>query len=802
MIKVKDQIKSCVKLLEFSTLGVITLDLESKEICFANRKAKEILGISPVGRKVTEFVPDGKNKQALLDAIKMREQGKSSNEYTLEICPPDKECKKPKRISVAGVPISDEQGTPRFSFVVLRDLTLEDTERTIRDIIECETDYKVMMNRIAKELYEVFPFDFLSLVQYSAQSEVKGDAPRHVRSLFDYCSIEGIPDDLRPPAETYKVWYYLPPSPEMAQLALDHEITHFDLSVLLEHKAFSVFLEDPFVKALLKGGYLSSLRIPVFEGEQLVAALFLHRHGKDAFKNEDLEIINNHLRLRPAIRAAYSLYQNAENTFRMCLRQKLSACNKTDEIAEMLVNELQRQYNWKHVSVFRVEHAQRRLRLLRQAPSFIPDDYNQDIGAGVMGYVLEHEPDKGIKIDDIDALIHEGLYIALPDRDRAQTSKMTSEMCIPVAWGGAVRWLVNLEDPRQCAFSDEEFTSLRELLSETGQQVETMAERLRSAEVFESSHDALFIVDEDNHISRMNSAAAELLGADAKDRYLDAFLPGNAKSSVILEGGAFYSTETTIRSSDGIETKVLISGTASPPDIPGRLFVAKNLRAYERTEELKALGQVFYEVAMQTQTPLSLAASGLHRLATGVLEGEDPASLAERILPELNKIELTLEKMSLYHEGNSDVPVQPIVTDLRHQVERIRHGFPEADQKRVSITGAEDLYTLADPFRTEFVLRSLLAYLVEYSAGSRDVSIELAERDDFGIVKFGGYVCGDQRLSSDDERLITRLRAYLALSEPLIRKFIEYQQNGLFEKHVTDDGQMSFTVGLPIAEEA
>lgn len=800
MTDASDQIKTCVELLEHSTLGVVAVNLKSKRISCANRTAEEVIGASPLeGLDVRDLVRDKKSEEALLSGLQLREHNEA-NEYTVEIYPLNTKGTKPIRISVAGVPVRDEQGAAIFSFAVLQNLTMDDKESAIRDIIESETDYITMMDKVKDELLEVFGFDIISLAQYSSPPEAKGTVPQHVRSLYQKCTIKNPPAELQSPAETYKVWYYLPYSPEMEQLALDREIRHIpDLSALLEQEAFSVFKEDPFVQGLLKGGYHSTIRVPVFEGKQLVAALTLFRHGKSAFGTEDEKLLRR-LRLRAAVRAAYFSFQHAEDAFRMRFQQELAACNRTEEIADTIVK-MQDRYGWRHISVFRVDHAQRRLRLLRQAPLLIPDDYDQDIGVGVMGHVLEHQPDQGIKIDDIDASEHGGVYISLPDRECPQSLKMISEMCVPVAWGGTVRWLVNVEDPRQCAFSDEEFVSLKELMSEVGQLVETMAERLRSAEVFELTHDALFIVDEDNHISRMNPAADSLLGKDAKDKKLEAFLPDNAKSGVILEGGSFHSTETTIRRTDGVETKVLISGSAPAADIPGRLFVAKDLRAYERTQELKALGQVFLEVAMQTQTPLSLAASGLHRLGTGDVEGEDPASLAERIQRELNKIQLTLEKMSLYHEGESDVPCEPIATDLWRLVERVRQGLPEADQKRVSITGVKDLYVLADPFRTEFVLRCLLAYLVDYRTGSRDVSIELARSDGLGTVNFSGYVLGNQHLLPGEQALVSRLRAYLALSEPVIRKFVKDQQKGSFMQRVSKDGQAFFTVGLPIVEE-
>jgi len=656
------------------------------------------------------------------------------------------------------------------------------------------------MDKVKDELFEVFPFDILSLAQYSSPPDARGAVPQHVRSLYQSCTIANPPAELQSPAETYKVWYYLPYSQELEQVALDHEIRHLpDLSDLLAQEAFSAFKTDPFVQALLDRGYHSTIRIPVFEQNRLVAALTLFRHGKGSFGDKDVELLRR-LRLRSATRAVYSAFQRAEDTFRMCFRQELASCDRTEEIADTILK-MQDRYGWKHISIFRVDYAKGRFELLRQTPRLIPDDYDQDISAGIMGQVLERWPGRGIKIDDIDASNLEDVYVALPDQEYAQRLRMASEMCIPVAWGGTVRWLVNVEDPRQCAFSDEEFVSLGELLGEVGRLVETMAARLRSVEVFELSHDALFIVDDDNRVCEMNPAANHLLGADAMDRKLEAFLPGDAKSGILLEGGSFHSTETTIHRADGIETKVLISGSAPAPDIPGRLFVAKDLRAYERTQELKALGQVFYEIAMQTQTPLSLAASGLHRLATGDIEGEDPANLAERVQRELNRIQLTLEKMSLYHEGESVVPCEPIVTDLWRQVERIRQTLPEADQKRVSVTGARGLYVLADPFRTEFVLRSLLTYLIDYRVGTGDVSIEITRSDGSGRINFSGHALGHPQGLSDDEALVPRLRAYLALSEPLIRKFVEEQQNGSFLKRVSKDGQVFFTVCLPVAEE-
>jgi hypothetical protein len=373
-------------------------------------------------------------------------------------------------------------------------------------------------------------------------------------------------------------------------------------------------------------------------------------------------------------------------------------------------------------------------------------------------------------------------------------------MCIPVSWEGAVRWMVNVEDARRNAFSEDEFATLQELLKGVEKRIDTFALRLHFADVFELARDALFIVDEHNRIRLMNPAASDLLGDGARNGKLEDVLPEGAKRDRILSKEPFFNTETAVIRPDGTQTKVLISGSASAPDMPGRLMVAKDVGAFERGLELEALGDVFYEIAMQTQTPLSLAASVLQRLAAGDLGGESVQSLAQRAQQELNNIELALEKMSLYREGAMVVPVEPIILDLRRQLTRILKGLPDNDQERVKISGDAELYVRADAYRTNFVLRSILSYLLDRRVEGSDVTIAVSQQDASGEVYIRGALARDSTGSSDTQDFIARLRTHMALSEPLLREFIERDQHGTFVRRQSEYGDVGFAVTLPIAK--
>ena len=172
---------------------------------------------------------------------------------------------------------------------------------------------------------------------------------------------------------------------------------------------------------------------------------------------------------------------------------------------------------------------------------------------------------------------------------------------------------------------------------------------------------------------------------------------------------------------------------------------------------------------MQAQTPLSLAASVMHRLARRDFGGESAQCLAQRAQQELNKVELALEKMSLYREGVMMVPVEPISLDLRRQLDRMRKALPDNDQEHVFISGEPELYVRADAFRTNFVLRSILSYLLDRRAGGSDATIMVSRQNESGRVDICGSLARGTSGHPDTQDFVARLRTHMALSEPLLR---------------------------------
>ena len=194
---------------------------------------------------------------------------------------------------------------------------------------------------------------------------------------------------------------------------------------------------------------------------------------------------------------------------------------------------------------------------------------------------------------------------------------MMSELCVPIDIGGKIRWLLNIEDSHQNAFSAEEVNELFALLGEIRNFLDRIWVRHFLLATLEKASDAIFVANVQGHLENPNEATAHLLKYNREEMaglQLGDLIADEDTVADIVSATSIQAKEVRLSRKNGQEIPVLMSVSTLPKEFGGKVMICKDLSLYKRVEELEYLGKMYHEIAVQTQTPLSLAFSWVHAL--------------------------------------------------------------------------------------------------------------------------------------------------------------------------------------------
>ena len=301
---------------------------------------------------------------------------------------------------------------------------------------------------------------------------------------------------------------------------------------------------------------------------------------------------------------------------------------------------------------------------------------------------------------------------------------------MPIFAEGRIILLLNVEHSQENAFSPEEVEALRILLNDAGSLFNRIREDNRNAAALRSTPSAVFVVDRAGLIRRANPAAEKLLnysGGLEGQKFVALFADQALGEAFLESDGASWTVEAVLRKQSGLLVPVLMGANQLGPGFDNEVIVAaKGLEGYIRSEQTKFLGQMYYELATQYKTPLTLAFFWVQKLnqASGASREKE---LASKVLGQLRKIELTLDRLAMFDNTKSPM-FHPCVLNLKGLIADIINELPSNETERIMFSAEpnnEEVEILGDAFQLSFVFRTIVSYYIRNLPADPTINISI-----------------------------------------------------------------------------
>jgi PAS domain S-box-containing protein len=760
-------------LFDSTPLGVIKVDTKGK--CeYANQKFASIVGeASFVGHNVRELFPDDQNRGIIEDQLRKRFEERRPDDYDVMLTRLDN--KRPVHVRIASTPVVDSLDRPVGAIAIFREVTFERAIKRITQVIATCQSSEELLRAIASEVRKVISFDQFHVAAYSRD--------KYMRSLFADPHLD----------PTFKVrWFKM--SPAMAKFAARQDVDKIeDMEEYYKEPGFITLQEED----LKKQGWIdrprSLLRCPVTRKGRVVASLSIGRRKPSPFSNSQVALFKS-LPLREAVTMALYLEDKQNLRFRLDLMGSIfKEWDDQEKVASVIVQQLLEHNDWDHAAFFHVDEKRHEIRLLSQKarndnPGLLLEaQYKQGLDSGVLGYVYKNRD--SVNIGD---LAHSQFKDIAVRNFKSQTA---SELCIPVVIDNRVCWMLNLEDSRKNAFSSEEVDYLKQILDELKNLLEGVLARHFVETTIDSASDAIIAVDGSGCISRVNPAVESLLGysqLDLKGVTFLNLLDSRQLLDEVTDGRRLFCEQVTLKRKDGTGIGVLLSASPLPQALGGAIFLARDLSLMKRLQELEYLGRVHRELAIQTKTPLSLAFSWLDTLHTS-----DPETL-KKIVQELQRVELTYDRLALYEQYEGVLPTNKILLDMSEETQNVLKSLPDLEQKKIDFKPVSLPWVRGDPFQLTFCVRTILSYLLRFAPEKERIDFRLQRENGLIVLRIRGILpkLSDAALPGERAESLRRVHVDIALGENILRSFIR-ANDGVYHQPVWEGQRIEFRIDLP-----
>jgi len=769
---------------EKTEMGIVKIN-RTLNVTYANAAAMNILGIDSVQNiSAEDFIADEDSLEKFRAQLTKRENEESS---TYDIKVKRVSDKKIIPVRVMGTPIIDTQGNQIGSIGMIQDLELDTVIRNLHEYISSIDDRNTMLKKVAEKVSEIIPFDMFIVTHYR-------DEGRFARPIFTY------------PTET-EIWSkrYFHLSDSMIAWMHNNELISVedDFEEFINQKEWRDLKDDPDVQALIKNNMLSFIRYSIFSENKLTASITMFKQGRAQYPQK-LKNVVSQLPLDKATLMALHYDEKQDLSFRLNLVKDIVNSRSFKEIATTLVQQLANQYGWSHVSLFRVDVLNQLIVLEEQVAItddaiLLTENYTQPVNKGFLGHVIQTK--QFLKIDDVLSPEYKDLYIK-------GSNKTRSELCYPIKTSEDedIKWILNLEDKYASAYSDEEVESLAAVLDEVAIVFKRLEQHHFYSACFTSTSDAVIMADSSLRIQSSNPAAAAILGFYNNEslvgKSLLSFTKDEQRVRELFTAQSVSNLEIKMIRKDGQPIRVLISSTLLPNGHASHILLAKDITDVKRMEELVFMGKMSYEVASQTQSPLSLSMSWLKRLLDGKIPQEQFTETVEKSLKQLKKVQMGNDRLMMYDIDHSLVPKNIIQLNLSIEVTRALDEFPLREREKINFNQLDETpYIEGDPFQFRFIIESILSYLLRFVPEENTIDIKFDVRDGQVFLNFSGFKVPQKTMRRHSDNFVARVQADLALGTPIINSFCQ-NHGGTFSVNELDNNQILFTVTMPVSEKS
>ncbi len=763
------------------------------EFEYANQRALEILGAEHVAHlKPSKLIPDQVNWQKFQKQVAARREG-ASGDYSLTIRPINAKGRR-RIIQIAASGMHGPEGDYLASFVIIQEITEREITKGIYSVLESAAQPREILQTVYRLLSKIIDFDLLTIGVYSPEF-------RHWAPIYT--------DGRGQRFQWQTRWFEL--NEALATWNRDRQNIFIpDFDAFLAQPEFVHLNELPDTRQLQEAGIRSMMRLPVIENQRVVASVGLMSRELNAYGPKDLEILSK-LPIDAALLVVLHRLKQRETEFRLQLTREISQCKNVSDFAAILTERLVNHYQWKHVSLFRVLSYGAGFKLVAQrnlgkTEMPIPVDYVQKADQGLLGraYRLRKTVCEG-NVREIDDYMP--LYAAesLKAGADATPEDIRSELCVPVMNGKRVDWLINVEDPRLNAFSLEDRENLEAVAHQLQNLLFTISDRYFLETVFDSTSDAVIVTNREGRILRLNRAGKTLLGYDAKDRVRGRFqgrFVDRRDCAEILEADGELNKEMTLTRRDGSHVPIVMSARRLPEELGGNVFVFADWSLEKRLKELEGLSAIHHEVAEQSKLPMALASTWLDRLTEEPDAGRRHA-LRAKVVGELRKVNLTLDKLAMYDRNERELRAARIPLRLSQVIDRIGDDYALDDWSLLHVQHPNpEPLVLADPRLISFVLESIISYFIRATPRRETVDVEIAREGEVMSAALTGFFPNLRQLShrtAPESEGLARAVSELMLSETSLRQIVRAHR-GKFIVSTPQSRKRRFEIKLPIAQ--
>ncbi len=769
---------------ENTEMGIVKVN-NAQVLTYANAAAKNILGVDNIHNLSAEdFLADKDSLSNFRQQLEKRRHDKSST-YKIKV----------KRISdsklipvrVTGTPIIDTQGNQIGSIGMIQDLEIETVIRNLHEYISTIDDRNKMLTKVAQKVNELIPFDMFVVTQYSNEG-------RFARPIFTY------PSDAQSWSKRY---FHLSEAMIDWMCKSDLISVEDDFEEFINQEEWRDLKDDPNVQAMITNDMLSFIRVSILTENKLTASVAIFKKGRSQYQ-KDLKHIVSQLPLDKATLMALHYDEKQDLSFRLNLVKDIVNSKSFDEISATLVEKLAKQYEWSHVSLFRVDSLNKQIILEKQIAVSddaisLDENYTQPINKGFLGNVVMTK--EYMKIDDVLSPEYEDLYIE-------GSTETRSELCYPIKTpeDEEVKWILNLEDKYVNAYSDDEVKSLEAVLDEVAIVFKRLEQHHFYSACFTSTSDAVIMADRSLRIQNSNPAAKVILGfynnETLNGKCLLSFTEDEQRLRELFSAPSVSNIEIKMTRRDGQPIRVLISSTELPNGHGNHILMAKDITDVKRMEELAFMGKMSYEVASQTQSPLSLTLSWLKRLRDGRVSQDQYSETISKSMTQLRKVQMGIDRLMMYDIETSLVPKNMIQLNLSNEVKRVLSDFPLRECEKINIGQVDDTaYISGDPFQFRFIIESIFSYLLRFLPEENKINIKFDVHDNHVTLTFSGFKIPAQQMRRDSDNFVARVQTDLALGTPIIKSFCR-NHGGEFTVNELENNQILFTVTMPVSEKS
>ncbi|HKD08301.1 MAG TPA: GAF domain-containing protein [Bryobacteraceae bacterium] len=758
---------------EQSTLAMVRVAPDQK-IVACNRTACEMVGLPTLeGQCLPELLADEKNIEIVRRQSDERRKGVST-EYEIEVLHfPDR---RRIPIKVTAMPVMMPGGEYGGALAIFRSLERERMSQAFEKAIHAAQGADQIFQAVCEQLQPRLKFDFSAFSVYSKNG-------RHSRMLFSY------DPDRR--VESHKRWYVI--SDALAAWTQRQDVTVIDLVGFV--REFPEYQKDRSVQKLLNDGIQWLLRVPVVRGDRVVASFSCGTRDAEGFGEDLIEMLES-LPIAKALLMGLHSFENEELSFRFNLIRDMFVCRTPEAIADIATERLGKHYGWESVEVYSIEESGRKIRLLSQwsaSPEFrLAEEYYLPMGKGILGSA--YESDQDILIGDVtsDPRFKDS-YIALRRDTR-------SELCMPIRVNGRISRILNIEDRRENAFSDEEQEMLRSMLDEIGGLFGAVWDKAVIASSFELTPSIVLIADTAHNVIQHNAAALAQLGFTSQELMNTPIAAYFEKPELAddLFRAPVASVETGLRRKDGTLLPVLV-GSRELEGFGAWVFSARDLTHQKRVAELESLRAMYKEIAAQTKTPLSLAFSWIQRVQRKAEHsGSEAAEILQKALVQLKKADLTYERLAFYSDRTAAAAASKEILINAGDLLKRTLGIMPTGVVRFDPTGVPDLYIRSDPFETEFAIESTISYLERFLPADQGVDVSLSSVSERVLIHIQGPFPEQPEGSEETSERVCQTLHEMALGSDIIRTFMQ-QHGASYRQERLPGGKVRFELSFPQA---